>query len=147
MFCPPKWTLLVVPCLRSLGPMRTTGNPLLPAFPADDPRALAAAYFRAWQAQDAAALRALLADDATFEGPLGTAGNADEMAAAIQRLFAITTDVVVQIMAADGGDVITWFDLHTTVAPATPVANWSQVRDGKIVRVRATFDPRALVAG
>jgi hypothetical protein len=116
-------------------------------FPPDDPRALATAYFRAWKARDAGALRAVLADDASFTGPLGTAGNADEMATAIQGLFAITTDVVVQIMAADGGDVITWFDLHTTVAPPTPVANWSQVRDGKIVRVRATFDPRALVAG
>jgi ketosteroid isomerase-like protein len=116
-------------------------------FPPDDPRALATAYFRAWKARDAGALRALLADDATFAGPLGTAGNADEMATAIQRLFAITSDVVVQVMAADGDDVLTWFDLHTTVAPATPVANWSQVRNGKIVRVRATFDPRALVAG
>jgi SnoaL-like domain len=116
-------------------------------FPPNDPRALAAAYFGAWKAHDAGALRALLADDATFAGPLGTAGNADEMATAIQRLFAITTDVVVQIMAADRGDVITWFDLHTTVAPPTPVANWSQVRHGKIVTVRATFDPRALLAG
>jgi hypothetical protein len=116
-------------------------------FAPDDPRALAAAYFRAGQAHDAGALRAVLADDATFTGPLGTASNADEMATAIQRLFAITTDVVVQIMAANGGDVITWFDLHTTVAPPTPVANWSQVRDGKIARVRVTFDPRAIVAG
>jgi SnoaL-like domain len=121
---------------------RATASP-----PPDDPRALATAYFRAWKAHDAGALRALLAEDATFAGPLGTAGNADEMATAIQRLFAITTDVVVQIMAVDGGNIITWFDLHTTVAPPTPVANWSQVRDGKIVRVRATFDPRALVAG
>jgi ketosteroid isomerase-like protein len=117
------------------------------SFPPHDPRALATAYFRAWKAHDAGALRALLADDATFAGPLGTAGDGDEMAAAIQGLFAITTDVVVQVMAADGSDVITWFDLHTTVAPPTPVANWSQVREGKIVRVRATFDPRALVAG
>jgi ketosteroid isomerase-like protein len=113
----------------------------------DAPRALATAYFRAWRAHDADALRALLADHATFDGPLGTAGNADEMATAIQRLFAITTDVVVQVMADDGGDVITWFDLHTTVAPPVPVANWSRVRDGKIVSVRAAFDPRAIVAG
>jgi hypothetical protein len=116
-------------------------------FRPDDPRALATAYFRAWKAHDAGALRALLADDATFAGPLGTARNADEMATAIQQLFAITTDVVVQVMTADGGDVITWFDLHTTVAPPAPVANWSQARDGKIARVRASFDPRALVAG
>lgn len=112
----------------------------------DDPLAVAAAYFDAWKARDPAALRAILADDATFSGPLGTAGNADEMAESIRPLYAITDDVVIQKMAADGGDVITWFDLHTTVAPPAPVANWSQVRDGKIVRVRATFDPRAIIA-
>jgi hypothetical protein len=113
----------------------------------DDPRTVVAAYFRAWQAHDPGALRAVLADHATFAGPLGTAGNADEMAAAIKPLFAITTDVAVRMMAAHGGDVITWFDLHTTVAPPAPVANWSQVRDGKIVRVRVTFDPREIIAG
>ncbi len=111
------------------------------------PREIAAAYFRAWRAHDPGALRALLAEEATFSGPLGTATGADEMASAIQRLFAITSDVVVQAMAVDGDDVITWFDLHTTVAPPTPVANWSQIRDGKIVRVRATFDPRAIIVG
>lgn len=110
-------------------------------------REIAAAYFQAWREHDPGALRALLAEQATFAGPLGTAEGADEMAAAIQRLFAITTDVVVQAMAVDGDDVITWFDLHTTVAEPTPVANWSQVRDGKIVRVRATFDPRGIIAG
>ena len=112
-----------------------------------DPRAVAAAYFRAWRAHDPGALRALLAEHATFAGPLGTAAGADEMATAIQRLFAVTTDVVVRQMAADDDDVITWFDLHTTVAPPVPVANWSQIRDGKIVRIRAAFDPRAIVAG
>jgi hypothetical protein len=37
--------------------------------------------------------------------------------------------------------------LHTTVAPPASVANWSQIRDGKIILVRATFDPRAIIAG
>ena len=112
----------------------------------DDPRVLATAYFDAWRAHDPSALRALLTDDATFEGPLGTAGNADEMAESVKGLYAITTDVVVRKMAVDGSDVITWFELHTTVAPPTPVANWSQVRDGKIAAVRATFDPRQIIA-
>lgn len=112
----------------------------------DDPLTVAAAYFEAWNARDPDALRAILADDATFTGPLGTAGNADEMVESVQRLYAITRQVVIQKMAGDGGDVITWFDLHTTVAPPVPVANWSQVRDGKIVRVQVTFDPRAMLA-
>jgi hypothetical protein len=104
------------------------------------------AYFDAWRAHDPTALRALLADEASFAGPLGHANGADEIAEAIQRLFAITTDIVIQEMAVDGNNVVTWFDLHTSVAPPTPVANWSQVENGKIARVRATFDPRAIIA-
>ena len=111
------------------------------------PRALAAAYFDAWKANDPAALRALLADDATFAGPMGHAEGADELATAIKPLFSITKDVVIQQVTDDDGDVMTWFDLHTTVAPPTPVVNWSRVRDGKIVRVRAAFDPREIIAG
>ena len=55
------------------------------------------------------------------------------------------SEVQRKMMAADGEHVITWFDLHTTVAPPAPVANWSQIRDGKIVRIRATFDPRPII--
>jgi hypothetical protein len=64
----------------------------------------------------------------------------------IQRLFAITTDVVVEKMIADGDDVLTRFELHTSVAPPTPVVNWTHIERGKIARVRATFDPRAIIA-
>ncbi|HEY2551931.1 MAG TPA: nuclear transport factor 2 family protein [Streptosporangiaceae bacterium] len=112
-----------------------------------EPRAVAAAYFDAWKANDPAALRALLADDATFAGPMGHAEGADELATAIQRLFSITKDVLIQQVTADDGDVMTWFDLYTTVAPPTAVVNWSRVRDGKIIRVLATFDPRDIIAG
>jgi hypothetical protein len=44
----------------------------------------------------------------------------------------------------DGEDVLTWFDLHTTIAPPAPVANWSHVEDGRITRIRVTFDSRPL---
>jgi hypothetical protein len=45
---------------------------------------------------------------------------------------------------ADDTDVITWLDLHTTVAPPIPTANWSHVENGKITRINVTFDPRSL---
>jgi hypothetical protein len=61
-------------------------------------------------------------------------------------LFAITTDIVIEKMLSDGEDVLTSFQLHTTVAPPAAVANWSRIKNGKIVRVRATFDPRAIIA-
>ena len=61
-------------------------------------------------------------------------------------MFAITTGIVIRKMIADGDDVLTWFDLHTSVAPPAAVANWSQIENGKIARVRATFDPRPILA-
>ena len=111
-----------------------------------DATTLATGYFDAWRARDPAALRRLLAYDATFVEPLGRADNADEYADSIQRLSAITTDVVVEKMIADGDDVLTRFELHTSVAPPTPVVNWTHIERGKIARVRATFDPRAIIA-
>jgi hypothetical protein len=48
-------------------------------------------------------------------------------------------------MAADGDEVITWFELHTPAGDRLPVANWAQVRDGRVKRVRVTFDPRPLL--
>jgi hypothetical protein len=56
----------------------------------------------------------------------------------------IVTDIVIQKMFVDGADVLTWFDLHTSVAPPAPTANWSRVQNGKITRIRVTFDPRDL---
>jgi SnoaL-like domain len=99
------------------------------------------------RAHDPGALRALLADEATFTGPLGQSANADEYRDAIGRMLAITTDIVIQKMLADDQDVLTWFELHTSIAPPTPVVNWTRIENGKIVRVRATFDPRAIIAG
>jgi hypothetical protein len=108
---------------------------------------LAAAYFDAWKHKEFDALRALLADGATFEGPLGTASNGDECVAGLRGVSQILTDIVVHKRFVDGPDVLTWFDLHTTVAPPAPTANWSHIEDGKIVAIRVAFDPRELLAG
>ena len=94
----------------------------------DDATMIVSAYFDAWRAHDPAALRGLLADDATFTGPLGHSENADDYREAIGRMFAITTGIVIRKMIANGDDVLTWFDLHTSVAPPAAVANWSQIK-------------------
>jgi ketosteroid isomerase-like protein len=116
----------------------------LPTFAADDPAVLAARYAAAWQAQDWSALRALLADDVTFRGPLGTA---DSCIAGLQRMAQVLDHLEVHARASHGSDVLTWFDLHSTVAPATPTANWTRVENGRITEIRVAFDPRALLAG
>jgi ketosteroid isomerase-like protein len=109
------------------------------------PTDIATAYFDSWRAKDFGAFRALLAEDATFDGPLATIEGADKLVAGIEGMSKITTDIVVERMVADGSDVLTWFALHTSVAPPTPVANWIHVEDGLIARVRVTFDPRPIV--
>jgi ketosteroid isomerase-like protein len=110
-----------------------------------DAAGLAATYFRAWRDRDFELFRSVLADDVTFDGPMGQARNADECVAGIRGLSQITTGIVIRRVFADGDDVTTWFELHTS-ATTEPllVANWSHVRDGKIAAIRVTFDPRPL---
>jgi hypothetical protein len=111
-----------------------------------DTATVAATYFTSWKAKDFATFRSILADDVTFVGPLGTANNAEECQQGVEGLSKITTDIVIQKMWVDGPDALTWFDLHTTVAPPMPVVNWSHVEDGKVTRIRVTFDPRPLTS-
>jgi hypothetical protein len=111
-----------------------------------DPRTLAATYFKAWKAKDFPSLRSVLADTATFRGPLGSADDAETCMQGLQGMAQIITDIVIHKTFVDGDDVLTWFDLHTSIAPPCPTANWSHVEKGKIAAIRVTFDARELAA-
>jgi hypothetical protein len=52
----------------------------------------------------------------------------------------------IRVIVADGSDVITWYDLQMQGVEPLPTANWSHVEDGKITSIRATFDPRPMMA-
>jgi hypothetical protein len=54
------------------------------------------------------------------------------------------TDIIVRKVFVDGDDVLTWFELHTSVARPVPTANWSRVQNGKITSIRVVFDAREL---
>ncbi|WP_238013562.1 nuclear transport factor 2 family protein [Dactylosporangium sp. AC04546] len=111
------------------------------------PAAVAAAYFEAWRTRDFARLRTLLDPTVTFDGPLGTADNADSFLHGIEGLSEVMTDIVVLHSWADGPDVATWFELHTRLSEPCQTVNWSHVEDGRITRVLVTFDPRGLIGG
>jgi ketosteroid isomerase-like protein len=111
-----------------------------------DPAALARTYFRSWKEKDFDSLRSVLADDANFRGPMGSADDAEACMQGLKGMSQIVTDIVIHKMFVDGDDVLTWFDLHTTVAPPVPTANWSHIEDGRIARIRVTFDARAFDA-
>ena len=108
---------------------------------------VAASYFDAWKRHDFARLRTILADDVTFDGPLGHAANAEECIAGLQRMSEIMTDIVIRKTFVDGPDVLTWFDLHTAITDPLPTVNWRHVDNGKITAIRVTFDPRPLTSG
>jgi ketosteroid isomerase-like protein len=103
-------------------------------------------YFTAWQARDEQALTQILADDVTFRGPLGNANGRSQCIAGLLGMLRIVTSIEVQARVADEHDVITWFELHTSVAPPTQTANWSHVEHGRITQIRVAFDPREIVA-
>jgi ketosteroid isomerase-like protein len=109
------------------------------------PQQVVETYFDAWLGHDFDRLRSILADDVSFVGSMGVVDGGDECASSMAKLAEIITDLHVQHRWVDGTDVITWFDMHTKIAPPTPVANWSRVEDGRITRIRVTFDPRGML--
>jgi SnoaL-like domain len=107
-----------------------------------DARTVVETYFTAWQSNDFATMRSVLADKLEFTGPLDTFDNADAYQQAIAGLSQMKTDIVVRKTFVDGPDVLTWYDLHTRIAEPAPVAEWSHVDNGKITAVRVVFDAR-----
>jgi hypothetical protein len=101
------------------------------------PKDLATTYFDSWRAKDFETFRSILADDATFRGPLGMADGADELVAGIEGMSQITTGIEVERMLADGPDVLTWFELHTLAAPPAPPADARGKKKGEIRRAPA----------
>jgi ketosteroid isomerase-like protein len=110
------------------------------------PAEISEEYFTAWQKGDFDTLRGLLADDVDFVGTLGRASGAEECLNGLRGMGQVLERIEVHARVADGTDVITWFDLHAKGAAPTPTANWTHVENGKITRIRVTFDPRGILA-
>ncbi|MCP5098285.1 MAG: nuclear transport factor 2 family protein [Chloroflexi bacterium] len=88
------------------------------------------------------AIRDLLADDFTFQGPLMTADSADDY---IQKLQAFGEDAAMQ------ADIHGMWETETAVvvrydflipSGKVPASEWYQVQDGKITNIQLICDPR-----
>ena len=112
-----------------------------------DATTAATTYFESWRAHDFERLRTILADDVTFTGPMGTASGADDYVSSLAGFAEQLDDIAVEKMVADGDDVLTWFHLVPKGGDPVPVVNWCHLEDGRVQRVRVTFDPRPLLAG
>src|SRR5690242_15756180 len=110
-----------------------------------EPTQVATTYFESWKRKDFDALRAILADDVTFSGPMGTASGADDYVRQLADFAERLENITVEKMLADDGDVLTWFNLHPKGGDPVPVVNWCHVEKGRAQRVRVVFDPRPLM--
>ena len=112
---------------------------------ANDSKSIAADMLTAWTSGDFARSRALLHDDATFDGPLGETRGGDKYIEGV-RGFARTIDrAEIHKVIADGGDVCVVYDLITRSGITVPTVGVYLIEAGKVRSVRAYFDPRPLV--
>ncbi len=101
-------------------------------------------YYDAVAIKDIEAAKNFLSDDLVFYGLFETYNNAQEYLTALTGLLSITIRLDVKVIVAEGNDAAVFFELETK-APAeskTLVAEWHQIKNGKIVRVRSAFDGR-----
>jgi hypothetical protein len=111
---------------------------------AHDAATIAGTYFDAWKINDFDTMRSLVDDEVTFSGPLAQLEGAEDYMEGIKGMSRIKSDLVIRKVFVDGPDVLTWFDLHTTVASPVPVANWLHVENGRITSLQVAFDAREL---
>ncbi len=105
-------------------------------------------FYAAVVKRDLGAARRYLRDDLVFVGLFETYPNADSYLAALTGLLSITVRLDVKKIIAEGNDAAIFFELETR-APAEAtvlVAEWHQIKDGKIAWVRSAFDGRPYAA-
>jgi limonene-1,2-epoxide hydrolase len=112
---------------------------------AKDTKSIATDMLSAWTSSDFARTRALLHDDAVFDGPLVETRGGDRYVEVVRR-FAKTIDrAEIHKVMAEGDDVCVVYDLVTRAGTAIPTVGIYRVEDSRVRSVRAYFDPRVLV--
>jgi ketosteroid isomerase-like protein len=101
-------------------------------------------FYAAVVKRDLIAARGCLKDDLVFMGLVETYPSADAYVEALTGLLSITVRLDVKTIISEGNDAAVFFELQTR-APAEAtvlVAEWHQIKDGKIAAVRSAFDGR-----
>ncbi len=101
-------------------------------------------FYAAVTKKDLTVARRYLADNLVFVGLFETYPNADAYLSALTGLLGITVRLDVKTIIADGDQAAVFFELETRApaAATTLVAEWHQIRNGKIFRVRSAFGGR-----
>lgn len=101
-------------------------------------------FYAALVKRDLTVARAWLADDMVFEGLFDTYRSADEYMKTLAGLLKITVRLDIKKIIGEGNDAAVFFELETK-APAEAtvlVAEWHQMRNGKIFHAQSAFDGR-----
>jgi ketosteroid isomerase-like protein len=105
-------------------------------------------FYDAAVARDLAKARTYLADDLVFVGLFETYRSADDYISTFTGLLQITVRLKVKTIIAEGDEAAIFFELETK-APAEGivlVAEWHQIKNGKIAHVESAFDGRPYAA-
>jgi hypothetical protein len=86
----------------------------------------------------------MLAENVTFDGPMGHTDGADDYVAGVAQMADTVTGFALKKVIADGDDVCIMYDLSTPVGSLSTVGWYHFAKDDKIDAVRAYFDPRPL---
>ncbi len=83
---------------------------------------------------------ALIHDDFQFDGPMLQARNKQEFIEGLASMGPMTPKINMLTQLADGEDVCSIYEFIVGENPPVVMAEWSQVRKGKIVRQRLVYD-------
>ena len=105
-------------------------------------------FYEAVIRRDFKAARSYLHDKLVFVGLFETYPDADSYLKTLAGLMQITKRLEIRTVIGEADQAAVFFDLET-MAPAeatTLVAEWHELRDGKITRVHSAFDGRPFEA-
>jgi hypothetical protein len=104
------------------------------------PVAVARAFTEAWTGHDMELAASYVADDATFDGPLGHTDGKQEYMEGIGGLASIVTGLNILAAYGDEERALIMYELTTRPFGVLTCAKLLTIRDGKILRDRLTFD-------
>jgi len=107
------------------------------------------AYLERFSAGDIDGAADLLADEFTFHGPILEANGKTEFLAGSATAAAIARGCAIHRQWVDGEEVCSIYDfkIETPVGTGSiPMAEWSVIREGKLVSSRLIFDTAAMAA-
>ena len=105
-------------------------------------------FYDAVQHRDMAKARTYLDDNMIFVGLFETYPNADAYIATFTQLMSIVKRLDIKVIIAEGDNAAVFMEMETTApaAATTLVAEWHQMRNGRIFRAHSAFDGRPFAA-